>query len=54
MKNGKVQKIRNESDASSQSVVAFIVDIGAKEMQTSENKSFPIRNPFVQVMLSIL
>lgn len=42
MKTGKKREIRNESDAPPQSAVAFIVDTGAEEMQTSENEiSFP-------------
>lgn len=44
MKNGKTQENgnRNESDAPSQSAVPFIVDTGAKEMQTSENEKFSL------------
>lgn len=40
MKNGKTQEIRNESDASPQSVVAFIVDTVAKEMQDFREQKF--------------
>lgn len=44
MKNGKTEENgnRNESDALPQSAAAFIVDTGAKEMQTSENEKFSL------------